>query len=181
MYKRQGIKTLSGVLERLSEVERTLVDPDQTLAAWGFDPIYFEDEIRMTVSHLDQVSTRRPILVQHSNGHLLNVSRNVLELAGIDSSTDVEGVMKDANGHPTGEVGEMAAQFMVYRVTDVRRFDQINANDLWSFAKTATNVGVTTATDLHARVADENVDNYLEVTRDPGYPCLLYTSPSPRD
>ncbi|MEE2802864.1 MAG: amidohydrolase [Pseudomonadota bacterium] len=168
-----GIKTLSGVLERLSEVERTLVDPDQTLAAWGFDPIYFEDEIRMTVSHLDQVSTRRPILVQHSNGHLLNVSRNVLELAGIDSSTDVEGVMKDANGHPTGEVGEMAAQFMVYRVTDVRRFDQINANDLWSFAKTATNVGVTTATDLHARVADENVANYLEVTRDPGYPLRL--------
>ena len=67
----------------------------------------------------------------------------------------------------------MAAQFMAYRVTDVRRFDEINAEDLRSFARTATNVGVTTATDLHARVQDQNVKNYVEVTQDPNYPLRL--------
>ena len=168
-----GIKDLDGVLDRLREIERTLDNPEQTLVAWGFDPIYFSDGVRMTVSHLDQVSRDRQILVQHSNGHLLNVSRRVLELAGIDANTDVEGVMKDADGNPSGELGEMAAQFMAYRVTDVRRFDEINAEDLRSFARTATNVGVTTATDLHARVQDQNVKNYVEVTQDPNYPLRL--------
>ena len=168
-----GIKDLDGVLDRLREIERTLDNPEQTLVAWGFDPIYFSDCVRMTVSHLDQVSRDRKILVQHSNGHLLNVSRKVLELAGIDANTDVEGVMKDADGNPSGELGEMAAQFMAYRVTDVRRFDEINAEDLRSFARTATNVGVTTATDLHARVQDQNVKNYVEVTQDPNYPLRL--------
>ena len=168
-----GIKDLDGVLDRLREIERTLGDPEQTLVAWGFDPIYFNDGVRMTVSHLDQVSRDRQILVQHSNGHLLNVSRKVLELAGIDANTDVEGIMKDADGNPSGELGEMAAQFMAYRVTDVRRFDEINAEDLRSFARTATNVGVTTATDLHARVQDQNVKNYVEVTQDPNYPLRL--------
>ena len=168
-----GIKDLDGVLNRLREIERTLDNPEQTLVAWGFDPIYFNDGVRMTVSHLDQVSRDRKILVQHSNGHLLNVSRKVLELASIDANTDVEGVMKDADGNPSGELGEMAAQFMAYRVTDVRRFDEINAEDLRSFARTATNVGVTTATDLHARVQDQNVKNYVEVTQDPNYPLRL--------
>ena len=168
-----GIKDLDGVLDRLREIERTLDNPEQTLVAWGFDPIYFNDGVRMTVSHLDQVSRDRKILVQHSNGHLLNVSRKVLELAGIDANTDVEGIMKDADGNPSGELGEMAAQFMAYRVTDVRRFDEINAEDLRSFARTATNVGVTTATDLHARVQDQNVKNYVEVTQDPNYPLRL--------
>ena len=168
-----GIKTLDGVVERLIEIEHTLDDPEETLVAWGFDPIYFTDGVRMNLAHLDQVSRDRRILVQHSNGHLLNASRKVLELAGIDSTTDVEGVMKDADGEPTGELGEMAAQFMAYKVTDVRRFDGINSNDLWTFAKTATNVGVTTATDLHARVQDQNIQSYVEVTKNADYPLRL--------
>ena len=168
-----GIKTLDGVVERLIEIEHTLDDPEETLVAWGFDPIYFTDGVRMNLEHLDQVSRDRRILVQHSNGHLLNASRKVLELAGIDSTTDVEGVMKNADGDPTGELGEMAAQFMAYKVTDVRRFDGINSNDLWTFAKTATNVGVTTATDLHARVQDQNIQSYVEVTKNADYPLRL--------
>ena len=168
-----GIKTLDGVVERLIEIEHTLDDPEETLVAWGFDPIYFTDGVRMNLEHLDQVSRDRRILVQHSNGHLLNANRKVLELAGIDSTTDVEGVMKDADGNPTGELGEMAAQFMAYKVTDVRRFDGINSNDLWTFAKTATNVGVTTATDLHARVQDQNIQSYVEVTKNADYPLRL--------
>ncbi len=168
-----GIKTLDGVVERLIEIEHTLDDPEETLVAWGFDPIYFTDGVRMNLEHLDQVSRDRRSLVQHSNGHLLNASRKVLELAGIDSTTDVEGVMKDADGDPTGELGEMAAQFMAYKVTDVRRFDGINSNDLWTFAKTATNVGVTTATDLHARVQDQNIQSYVEVTKNADYPLRL--------
>ncbi len=168
-----GIKTLSGVVERLIEIEHTLDDPEETLVAWGFDPIYFTDGVRMNMEHLDQVSRNRRILVQHSNGHLLNASRKVLELAGIDSTTDVEGVMKDSDGNPTGELGEMAAQYMAYKVTDVRRFDGINSKDLWTFANTATNVGVTTATDLHARVQDQNIQSYVEVTQNTDYPLRL--------
>ncbi|SVB78722.1 uncharacterized protein METZ01_LOCUS231576, partial [marine metagenome] len=168
-----GIKNITGVVERLIEIEQTLDDSEETLFAWGFDPIYFDDGVRMKLEHLDQVSRDRRILVQHSNGHLLNANRKVLELASIDATTDVEGVMKDTDGNPTGELGEMAAQFMAYKVTGMRKLDGINSNDLWSFAKTATNAGVTTATDLHARVEDQNVQAYVEVTKSADYPLRL--------
>ena len=96
------LKNMDEVLERLREVDRGMDDPDAPLFAWGFDPIYYKSE-RMSVKHLDSVSTSRIIIIMHASGHLINVNSPVLERAGIDASTEVQGVFKDMGGNPTGE------------------------------------------------------------------------------
>jgi predicted amidohydrolase YtcJ len=68
-----GTTTIEGVVERLSEIERAMTDPDEALLAWGFDPIYFAGT-RFNRVHLDQVSATRPVFVLHASGHLATVS-----------------------------------------------------------------------------------------------------------
>ena len=85
------------------------------------------------VTHLDQVSKTRPVLVLHSNGHLLNVNSRILEMAGIDASTNIYGVLKDEAGKPTGELMEMAAKYMAYRQTGNPFFGGIRTPSLLSY------------------------------------------------
>src|SRR5690606_24693451 len=57
-----GLSSIEAVVERLRAEEKKLADPDATLFAWGFDPIYFGGR-RMVAADLDRVSTTRPVLL----------------------------------------------------------------------------------------------------------------------
>jgi len=160
------------VVDRLREASETMEDPDATLYAWGFDPIYF-DGARMALGDIDQVSDSRPVVVMHSNGHVINVNSVVLERAGIGRETNVHGVIKDAAGLPTGELAETAAKYMAFRITGDPFFAGIRANDLTRFAQSATNCGVTTATDLFATFSDESLAAYRDATSAPDYPLRV--------
>ena len=167
-----GVTSFDAVLARLKEAEAQLPDGETPLFAWGLDPIYF-DGGRMSVTHLDQVSKTRPVLVLHSNGHLLNVNSRILEMAGIDAGTNIYGVLKDEAGKPTGELMEMAAKYMAYRQTGNPFFGGIRTPSLLSYAKSAVNCGVTTATDLYATFNDESLAAYEEASMTPGYALRL--------
>ena len=167
-----GVTSFDAVLARLKEAEARLPDAETPLFAWGLDPIYF-DGGRMSVTHLDQVSKTRPVLVLHSNGHLLNVNSRILEMAGIDAGTNIYGVLKDEAGKPTGELMEMAAKYMAYRQTGNPFFGGIRTPSLLSYAKSAVNCGVTTATDLYATFNDESLAAYEEASMTPGYALRL--------
>ena len=125
------------------------------------------------MTHLDQHFKTRPVLVLHSNGHLLNVNSRILEMAGIDASTNIYGVLKDDAGKPTGELMEMAAKYMAYRQTGNPFFGGIRTPSLLSYAKSAVNCGVTTATDLYATFNDESLAAYEEASLTPGYALRL--------
>ena len=157
------LKNMDEVLERLREEDRSMEDPEEPLFAWGFDPIYYHSE-RMTVKHLDSVSTSRIIIIIHASGHLLNVNSLVLERAGIDASTEVQGVFKDEDGNPTGELISMATRYMIQKVAGTPFFNSMDARGLRRFATAACNVGVTTATDLAARFDEATLQAYREVT-----------------
>jgi len=157
------IKNMDEVLERLREEDRSMEDPEEPLFAWGFDPIYYRSE-RMTVKHLDSVSASRIIIIIHASGHLLNVNSLVLERAGIDASTEVQGVFKDEDGNPTGELISMATRYMIQKVAGAPFFNSMDARGLRRFATAACNVGVTTATDLAARFDEVTLQAYREVT-----------------
>ena len=157
-----GLGTIEAVVAALQEAEAKLADPNETLFAWGFDPIYFTGR-RMLASDLDRVSTTRPILILHSNGHLLNVNSRIMELAGIDRSTNVEGVIKGADGNPTGELQEMAAKYMAHRVAGNPFKERMNDVALYRMSRAATRAGVTTATDLHATLDDVTVETYARM------------------
>jgi predicted amidohydrolase YtcJ len=147
-----GLRSMKAVVERLQAVDAELQlrgEPsDAPLVAWGFDPIYFGGE-RMTVEHLDRVSAIRPVVVAHANGHLMNVNTATLRLAGITRDTDIEGIVRFANGEPNGELHEPAAMFpVVRRIPNAGLLNPMSTVGMQNFAAIARQHGVTTATDM---------------------------------
>ena len=167
--KEGGLKTIDAVLERLKKADAALEDPTTPLIAWGYDPIYY-DNARMTRQQLDTVSTTRPIVITHASFHIMNVNSKVLEEAGMFEETGVEGVLKDAHGDVTGELQEMAAMFMAMNATGAgMRLREIAAEDLYRFAQSGVNAGVTTCTDLHQKMDDAALAAYESATADPDF------------
>lgn len=156
-----GLSSMDAVVARLVELDRQMTaagkGDEVPLLCWGFDPIYFGGE-RMTVEHLDRASGKRPIVVAHSNGHVMNVNSIMLRLAGITRETEVDGVMKFANGEPNGELQEPAAMFLVVRkVGSAGLMVPMDDAGMRNFALIATMQGVTTATDLVNRLGSDDV------------------------
>ncbi|MDR5821532.1 amidohydrolase [Caballeronia sp. LZ043] len=176
-----GLQSLDAVIARLQEAERALDSTDAPLLAWGFDPIFFGSK-RLTVTQLDRVSATRPVAVLHASVHLMNVNSPMLALAGIDEDTDVDGIVKDGEGRPTGELQEFAAMFPVYRVIGPKL--SISASDnpeaIRAFGKVAQLAGVTTATDLLNDLSDTGMRNLVEVTRDARFPIRLVPAFGPQ-
>ncbi|WP_135468664.1 amidohydrolase [Crenalkalicoccus roseus] len=166
-----GCDSIEAVVARLREAECAL-PADQPLFAWGFDPIYF-GERRATTEDLDRVSATRPVVLLHSNGHVMNVNTPVLERSGL-ASADIEGVVRDATGRATGELREMAAKYMVFRtVGNPQHGLMAKPESLRRFAALARRAGVTTATDLFTDLPDPVVATYLETTREADFPLRL--------
>ncbi|SIT39159.1 Amidohydrolase 3 [Paraburkholderia piptadeniae] len=176
-----GLKTLDAVIARLQEAEHKVEDPDTPLLAWGFDPIFFGNE-RLTASDLDRVSATRPIAILHASVHLMNVNTPMLDMSGIDEDTDVDGIVRDANGRLTGELQEFAAMFPVYRVIGDRLSPSAadNPEAVWNFGNVAQLAGVTTATDLLNDLSDKGLRNLVEVTRDEEFPIRLVPAFAPQ-
>lgn len=176
-----GLKTLDAVIERLQEAERKMTDGNAPLLAWGFDPIFFGDG-RLTVEQLDRVSATRPIAILHASVHLMNVNSAMLGVAGIDEDTDVDGIVCDANGKPTGELQEFAAMFPVYRAigNDLSPAAADHPEAIWNFGKVAQLAGVTTATDLVNDLSDRGMANLVEVTRDERFPIRVVPAFAPQ-
>jgi predicted amidohydrolase YtcJ len=168
----RGADSFDAVIDVLSEAAKRLPGDGTPVFGWGFDPIYFGEE-RMSTKHVDRISTTRPVLVLHSNGHVLNVNSKILEDAGITSATEVDGVLKDADGNPTGELAEMSAQYMAYRVADNPFLGGIDEATLIGFGKSAVNCGVTTATDLFATFNENSLAAYHNATSQADYPLRV--------
>jgi predicted amidohydrolase YtcJ len=176
-----GLKTLDQVIGRLSAAQRTMTDATAPLLGWGFDPIFFGTS-RLSVRELDTVSSSRPIAVLHASVHLMNVNSAMLSLAGIDEDTDIDGIGKDPDGQPTGELQEFAAMFPVYQVIGSQL--SIAASEkqeaIWNFGRVAQLAGVTTATDLVNDLSALGNRNLREVTADPQYPVRIVPAFAPQ-
>lgn len=168
----RGLQNLEDVIDGLSSYASEL-DEDKPLIAWGFDPIFLQGD-RLNKSHLDRISTTRPVAILFSNFHLMCVNSVALEMAGYDAGTNVEGVIKGADGTPNGELQEMAAMFPIMRRLgiDFRSLTQ-NAEAVRDYAKVSVRSGVTTVTDLFAEMSGEDLDNLLTITGDASFPVRL--------
>jgi len=167
-----GLKSIDACVDRLRLAEAELHESEQTLCAWGFDPIFFGDE-RMSVKHLDRVSAKRPVLVMHASGHIINVNSEILRRAGFDRTTNITGVNKDSHGEPTGELQELAPQYRAQRVAGDPLTSVMSKAVLQSFAQAAVNAGVTTSTDLYAEVDDTSIEHYHAATKAEDFPLRL--------
>jgi predicted amidohydrolase YtcJ len=140
-------KTLEQVIARLKEIESEMTDPNEMMIVWGLDPIYYPDE-RLSHTHLDQVSSTRPIYILHANGHVATVNSATMRKTGITRETQVEGVQKYPDGEPNGELLEFAAMFLVEEAV-TRIMDALaDESGIRDYGILARNNGHTTITDL---------------------------------
>lgn len=175
-----GCKNISEVIDRLRAADNSLEDPDEPLLAWGLDPIYFSGE-RLVGSHLDQVSLSRPIFVLHASAHLATVNSALMNIEGINSETPMEGIPKDSDGNPIGELQEPAA--MSLAGTAFRSFfGRMKAQDTkWALGRLANKAGVTTLTDLGnpSSTNQTTIDEWREVVDHDDFPARLFIFDSP--
>lgn len=169
-----GAKTIEEVLDRLSKAEALLEDPDAPLSGWQLDPLFFNNK-RVTRQDLDSVSTTRPIGVLHASGHILNVNTKALELGGmLKPGINHPGVPLGDDGLPTGELkGPEVMSPLGIHVGFDRDLQACDESGLKAFGKLCVRAGVTTTTDLAARLNPEAVDMMLEVTGADRYPARV--------
>ena len=169
-----GLKSIEAVLERLSEAESKMDDPDAPLSGWSLDPIYLDNK-RVTRQDLDKVSSTRPIGVLHASGHILNVNTKALELAGLmKTGINHPGMPLGADGIPTGELyGPDTMTPVGVHVGFNRSLTDSDEQGLRDFGKLCVRTGVTTITDLAARLEDDGVEAMLRVTGEPLYPARV--------
>ena len=145
----------------------------EAVMGWGFDPIFFGGR-RMVAADLDRVSATRPVIVMHQSGHIVNVNSEALRRAGITRDTNVQGLVRGADGEPTGELQGPALRAIVYRAAGRDRFlDMGRGDSLWRFAESARRAGVTTATDLANELPEETVASQVATTADEGFPLRI--------
>ncbi|SEJ37267.1 amidohydrolase [Demequina mangrovi] len=142
-----GAQSFQGVLDALKAWDADLPEGAPLMAS-GFDTLFFPGEV-LDRHALDSVSATRRILVIHASGHVATASTAMLEAAGYDASTEIEGVVKAEDGFPTGELHELAAMmpFMSLAGLDLSK-GLTNEKGMYNYAADARNHGCTTATDL---------------------------------
>ncbi len=169
-----GLTSIDAVVARLQEAEAQLDDPDVPLTGWSLDPIYMGNQ-RVSRADLDRVSTTRPIGILHASGHILNVNTKGLELAGLlRSGINHEGIPLGPDGLPTGEIYGMEAMTPVTpHVGFDRSITDCDEQGLIDYAKLCVRAGVTTCTDLAARLTDESVAMMRDVTGRANFPACI--------
>lgn len=171
----EGCDSVAALLARLQQLDADM-PAGEPIFAWGYDAIYFGDNKPMQ-EQLDQVSTKRPIIVHHSNLHLITVNSKALELAGIDATTDVDGIYKNDQGEPNGELAELAAMFLVYNAVGNPVFGGMNdAEGLVRYGRSGRRAGVTTAADLYNNLEPETVQTIQSVVNDASFPMRLVST-----
>ncbi len=161
--KWEGLTDIAGVMAGLQKALGELPE-GKPLIAWGFDPIFLRME-RLNCRHLDEVSTDRPVVVMHSNFHLMTVNSAALAVVGYNRDTNATGVARFDDGEPSGELQEMAAMFPLMRRLGIDfRSMARTESAMRNFAKTAMRVGVTTATDLLNELPEEDISMLSRVT-----------------
>ncbi len=167
-----GLSEIEEVLARLKAKDKMLA-AGSPLIAWGFDPIFLAGK-RLTCRDLDDVSRDRPIVVYHSNFHLMTVNSKVLEVVGFTEKSDLQGLQRFSDGQLNGELHEMAVMFPIDRRYKIGLFNvSQEKNAIRDYAKTAVNAGVTTATDLFNDLSSDDLRCLQSVCNEPGYPLRL--------
>lgn len=166
-----GIRSTGDLIDRLAEIDGGAGTDAPPLIVWGFDPIYFSGAW-LGAADLDRASAARRIFVFHANAHVATVNTAVLRACGITRDTEVEGVVRGADGEPSGELQEFAA--MLLARDEMRRVLAVMAGDetgIRRYGRTACNAGCTTVAELGTvdLSGDEAVALWRRTVDDPAF------------
>jgi predicted amidohydrolase YtcJ len=169
-----GIRSFDELIDDLRRLDTELDDPDEPLVTVGFDPVYF-DGARLDRTHLDLVSTTRPIFLFHASAHLATVNSAMLVASGITRDTPTVGVARDAEGEPNGELKEMPA-IALARSAVAKLFSIIGREDtIWNFGRMARQVGLTSVGDLAGQLlaSPQLRERWTRIVNDPAFPARV--------
>jgi predicted amidohydrolase YtcJ len=102
------------ILDKVQERDRQLPEGEWLMAV-HYDQTKFPDGEHMHRRQLDAISTSRPILLRHVNGHASIANTACLQAAKVDDATpDPKGgtYVKDSSGHLTGVLLEHAHELV---------------------------------------------------------------------
>ena len=155
-----GLGTVDAVVERLRAAAAAGPDKNKRLSGWGFDPLHIGGA-RLDRHDLDRVSSTRPVMVHHASLHITVVNSLLLDRAGFDAGTNVDGVRKLDDGSPSGELQGIAARLRLFRALGGNPLSgDLGPDDVARFARAAMLQGITTITDLHNDLSDATVACY---------------------
>lgn len=169
-----GLSSIEQVVKRLQEKAATLDNPTTPMTGWAIDPIYYANN-KITRRQLDEVSTTRPVGIMHASGHIMNVNSKALEMADyLRPGIEHDGVPLGHDGLPTGELKGPDVMFPVGQKAgfddNMLEFDEPGLID---FSRLCVRTGVTTATDLAARLDDETVEMGTRITGQDDFPVRI--------
>lgn len=139
--------TREEILDMVRDRHRT--HPDGWLLAVQYDNNKFADGLHLSKDDLDQISSTRPILLRHYNGHCSVANSEALRLAKVDESTPNPSggeFVRDASGRLTGVLLEDAHE-MVWAATPKPTLDEMVDAILEAGSKMA-DLGITCASDM---------------------------------
>ncbi len=111
----------------------------------GYDDTLLAEMRHPTREDLDRISTRHPILIRHTSGHLAVANSPALEIAGVNRNTpDPAGgvIRRDSSGEPDG-VFEECGSLVEEHIPEFG--DQDLSAALVAFGEACARAGVTTA------------------------------------
>ncbi|MDE2792641.1 MAG: amidohydrolase [Paracoccaceae bacterium] len=160
--------TYDAILERL-RMAAASITPDTPVVGWGFDPAFVEGP-RLDRHALDRVSTAHPVVVLHSNLHLLTANTRALERAGMEPLAAIEGACRAPDGTLSGELQEFKAMLPVMKLAGIEFSDISDERALRDYARLARTCGVTTIADLNSDLFNDEVEMLLRVTSESAFP-----------
>ena len=169
-----GCTTAVAVIERLHKAHGELKDPNESLIAVGFDQSMVNGEA-ITLQMLDSVSETRPIWVMQSNGHVGHANSAMMARAGVDRTSTEEGVHRDANGEPTGEIRELALALFLGKHVEL---DAGGESAIWDAGYLSRQVGCTMVTDLAYIPSMKSVEAYSAIVDNPMFPTRVRYAPN---
>ncbi len=162
-----GVTCYDAIVERL----RTAASADSSgpVVGWGFDPSFVEGP-RMNRRLLDKVSKERPVVVMHSNFHVLTANSAALEIVRMERFGNLEGVRRAADGTLSGELQEFEAMGPIMKYAGIEFSDLSDENAVRAYGQLAKNCGVTTIADLNSDLYDDEISMLLRVTSEEQFP-----------
>ncbi|WP_209427556.1 amidohydrolase [Pararhodobacter sp. SW119] len=162
-----GVTEVEALVARLREAAKDL-PAGVPVIGWGFDPARLSGALDRQV--LDRVADDRPVVVLHSNFHLMNTNTAALAAVGMDKGSNIPGVMRGADGKPSGELQEFAAMGPVMDHVGLTFATLGDASGLRAYGAVARNCGVTTVADLLSDLDTDEVAMLRRVTAEDDFP-----------
>ena len=162
-----GVTTTQAIMERLrSDAAARESGP---VIGWGYDPS-FVDGPELDRSLLDEISDSRPVVVLHSNFHVLRANSVALDGAQMQRFANIEGVRRAPDGSLTGELQEFGAMGPVLKFAGIEFSDLSDEYSVRAYGQLSRNCGVTTVADLNSDLFDDEVRMLERVTGEDSFP-----------